>query len=127
LITNGSFFILCYVGMAKPASAAEAPAPQAVVEYILLGLFGERICREHRSYLSTIFSTTLGTVCAQTLGHYMPLDDCWVPKYVIRYLTNVNMNYIIFQCIFHHTNILWSMLRAGLPPGVSAVAAPRVA
>ena len=71
--------------------AEQPPAPEAAVQYVLPGLFDERIDREHRSYLSAICGTPLGTVRARTPGHFMPLDARWIPKYVIQYLINVNI------------------------------------
>jgi hypothetical protein len=54
----------------------------------------------------------------------MTLHPPWIPKYVIRYLINVNMNSIILYCIFHCIDtyyILWSRLHAiGLLPLVAA-------
>jgi hypothetical protein len=96
--------------MAEETTAAEGPAPQAVVEKIVPVLFDERIDREHGKNLPTICSTTVGTVHARTPGYYMPLEDRWIPKYVKPHLLKVNMNSIMFHCIFHHIDILWIKL-----------------
>jgi hypothetical protein len=73
------------------------------VEYVLPAIFYVRIDMEHR-YMDPICGTTLGIVRARAPGHYMPLNDRLIPKYVIQYTFNINMNSTIFHYIFHCTH-----------------------
>ena len=79
ILENGLKILNFFAAMAQQPPAQQPPAAQLYV------------VPEHCTCLSAVCGTTLGTVRARTPRHYMPLDDRWVPKYVIQYLINVNI------------------------------------
>jgi hypothetical protein len=55
----------------------------APLEYVRPELFDEAVDRHHRSYVLAVLRGPLGTIRCRTTRTLMPIDQRWIPKYVI--------------------------------------------
>jgi hypothetical protein len=62
--------------------------------YDTLELLDAAVDKQHRSFMSAVHGVTLKTLRACVPMSTMPIDQCWIPKYVVQFVRRVNLCFI---------------------------------